>query len=216
MKKMKGRSLKHILTMAFTFAMVMVFAGLIGKVDAKAATTCTMTIKVTDTKGKAIENAVPFVDIWEQEGYGKYKINTTIKATPEDKNEDGSYSIKIEWDETVTDSYGAPVQGKWIATPGASAKGYKTKRSTSQQAYNAGYGDPGFQLKDGNDFGKFVNESPYTVALESQTDQERLVESKDTAKTALYAYKKKTDYDAEDWAKITKIQEDYEAWYAPF
>ena len=82
---MKGKGLKHILTMAFTFAMVMVFAGLIGKVDAKAAETCTMTIKVTDTKGNAIENAVPFVDIWEPINYTTYKINRTIEATP---NED--------------------------------------------------------------------------------------------------------------------------------
>lgn len=211
MKKMKGKGLKHILTMAFTFAMVMVFAGLIGKVDAKAAETCTMTIKVTDTKEKAIENAVPFVDIWEPEGYSSYKINRTIEATPEDKNDDGSYSITITWDNTVTNSYGDTVEGNWIATPGASAKNYKTKRSTAKQAYNAGYGDPGFQLKYGNDFGEYSNESPYTVKLEAQKDQERLVESQDTAKTALYAYKKETDYDAEDWAKITKIQEDYEA-----
>ena len=84
MKKMKGKGLKHILTMAFTFAMVMVFAGLVGKVDAKAAATCTMTIKVTDTKGKAIENATPFVDIWNS----SYQLNRTIEATEEDKNED--------------------------------------------------------------------------------------------------------------------------------
>ena len=215
MKKMKGKGLKHILTMAFTFAMVMVFAGLIGKVDAKAAETCTMTIKVTDTKGNAIENAVPFVDIWELEGFSSYKINRTIEATPEDKNDDGSYSITIRWDNTVTNSYGDTVEGNWIATPGASAKGYKTTRSTSSKVKKIGYGEPGFQLKKGNDSSSEgddnYNQSPYTVKLEAQTDQERLVESQDAGKTALYAYKKETDYDAEDWAKITKIQEDYEA-----
>ena len=56
MEKKRRRSLHNILTMAFTFAMVMVFAGLVGKVEVNAGT-CKVTVQVTDTDGTPIPNA---------------------------------------------------------------------------------------------------------------------------------------------------------------
>lgn len=91
MKKMKGKGLKHILTMAFTFAMVMVFAGLTGKVDAYAEDyICKATVLVKDSEtGEIIENAqVIFTEY--------YKPNNPIETVT--RNEDGTYNLPYdEW-----------------------------------------------------------------------------------------------------------------------
>lgn len=208
MEKKKRRSLRNILAVAFTFAMVMVFAGLVGKVDAKAGTTtCSMTIYVKDAKGNLIENATPFVDIWEPVTYRVYKINRTLDTCV--KNDDGSYTFTIEWDSTPTGEYNDPKEGLFVATPGADAPGYKINRMANTDPYNVGYGVDGFRLKEGNEYGEEYNNSPYTVVLTAQTDEERLAETKTTEKKKLNDYKKKSDYGEEEWKQVQNIINKY-------
>ena len=55
MEKKKRRSLHNILAMVFTFAMVMVFAGLVGKMDANAEENfCKVYVNVKDKNTQAI------------------------------------------------------------------------------------------------------------------------------------------------------------------
>ena len=86
MEKKKQRSWKQILAMAFTFAMVMVFAGITGKVDANAYETkyCKVTVKVTDKEtGAEIPGAqVIFTDYYSP--YGAIEVT---------QNEDGTYNL---------------------------------------------------------------------------------------------------------------------------
>lgn len=210
MEKKKRRSLRNILAVAFTFAMVMVFAGLVEKVDAKAGTTtCSMTIFVKDAKGNLIENATPFVDIWEPVGLSSvYKINRTLDTCV--KKDDGSYTFTIEWDSTPTGEYNDPKEGFFVATPGADAPGYKINRMAETDPYNVGFGVDGFQLKDGNEYGEDYNNSPYTVVLTAQTDEERLAEAKTTGKKKLNDYKKESDYGEEEWKQVQNIILEYE------
>ena len=83
MEKKKQRSWKQILAMAFTFAMVMVFAGITGKVDANAYETkyCKVTVKVTDKEtGAEIPGAqVIFTDYYSP--YGAIEV-TQMKTEP--------------------------------------------------------------------------------------------------------------------------------------
>lgn len=91
MEKKKRRSMHNILTMVFTFVMVMVFAGLVGKVDANAETTCVVNVAVKDTDGNPINDAtVFFID---------YQISDDAYL-PTTKNGNGSYTV--EWDNEWT------------------------------------------------------------------------------------------------------------------
>lgn len=88
MEKKRRRSLHNILTMAFTFAMVMVFAGLVGKVEVNAGT-CKVTVQVTDTEGTPIPNAeVIFTNY-----YQPFEELTTVT-----KNDDGTYNVPFDDD----------------------------------------------------------------------------------------------------------------------
>lgn len=85
MEKKKKRSWRQILAMAFTFAMVMVFAGITGKVDANAEEMkyCTVTVKVTDKETGA---EIPGAKVIFRDYY-----NTLPDVT--EPNEDGTYSL---------------------------------------------------------------------------------------------------------------------------
>lgn len=215
MEKKKRRSWHNIFAMAFTFAMVMVFAGLVGKVDANAeTTTCYMTIKVVDNNDEVIPHAIPFVDIWQPIGGKKYEKVRTITAQPDNKNPDGSYAIPIIWDSTIDGyEYGDPIyrEGLYVATPGASADGYKTNQITNNMdPYNVGYTVDGFQLKDGNNMGEYCNESPYTLTLALYPDPDRLNDAKNGAIDRIRNYKSESDYDEDDWnITITPIINEY-------
>lgn len=116
MMKTKKRSLYNMLAMAFTFALVIVFAGFVGKVDARAEDmTCKATVVVKDkATGEVLNDAkVIFVD---------YYTNEPIDVT---QNEDGTYNLPYdEWGmwyryyatcEGYKDSRDS--QGKGIKTP---------------------------------------------------------------------------------------------------
>lgn len=111
MEKKKRRSLHNILAMVFTFAMVMVFAGLVKKVEVNAEATCLVTVNVKDEQGKTIDDAtVVFYDDY----YDPAEILQTTK------NNDGTYSV--QWD----DSYGYMYYKYY-----ASADGYKNSKPKS-------------------------------------------------------------------------------------
>ena len=93
MKEKKRKGLSKLLSMAFTFVMVMVFAGFIGKVDVRADDLiCKATVKVKDkSTGEIIENAqVIFTDY--------YKSGDTYPVFEVTQNEDGTYNLPYdEW-----------------------------------------------------------------------------------------------------------------------
>ena len=90
MRKNIRKGLQRLLAMILAFAMVMAYAGCIGKIDAYAASTGKVTVKVVDKNGgKEIPGAqVIFTDY--------YDINKVITTT---QNNDGSYNIPLsdEW-----------------------------------------------------------------------------------------------------------------------
>ena len=93
MKEKKRKGLSKLLSMAFTFVMVMVFAGFIGKVDVRADDLiCKATVKVKDkSTGEIIENAqVIFTDY--------YRNGDTYPVIEVTQNEDGTYNLPYdEW-----------------------------------------------------------------------------------------------------------------------
>lgn len=101
MKEKKRRSLHNIFAMLFSFALVMVFAGFIGKVDAHAEENVTKTFKVcvVDSKtNEIISNATPIVEKWMPiEGdYVNYQRQLINDYT---KNDDGTFTFTVTEDE---------------------------------------------------------------------------------------------------------------------
>ena len=90
MRKNVRKGLQRLLAMVLTFAMVMTYVGCIGKVDAYAASTGKVTVKVVDKNGgEEIPGAqVIFTDYYD----------TTLPIENVTKNEDGSYSIPLNDD----------------------------------------------------------------------------------------------------------------------
>lgn len=182
MKKRKGNGLKHILTMAFTLAMVMVFAGLTGKVDAYAAydAVCKTTVTVKDKEtGEIIENAkVYFTDY--------YSPYDPIEVT---QNEDGTYNLPYPSGDYITYRYYAL------------AEGYKDPRTVNK--YNG--------LKQGVSTG-FVETETKTlndILLEKYPPVERLQSEITNAQNEIKNYLNEDDYDAEQIAEINKIIDKY-------
>ena len=94
MKEKKRKGLSKLLSMAFTFVMVMVFAGFIGKVDVRADDLiCKATVKVKDkSTGEIIENAqVIFTDY--------YRSGDTYPVIEVTQNEDGTYNLPYDDDD---------------------------------------------------------------------------------------------------------------------
>ena len=94
MKEKKRKGLSKLLSMAFTFVMVMVFAGFIGKVDVRADDLiCKATVKVKDkSTGEIIENAqVIFTDY--------YRNGDTYPVIEVTQNEDGTYNLPYDDDD---------------------------------------------------------------------------------------------------------------------
>lgn len=117
MKKKKRRSLHNILAMAFTFAMVMIFAGLVGKVDANAEDLiCKATVQVLDREtNEPIEGAQVIFT-------GYRSPYTPVDVT---KNEDGTYNLPYdEW-------------GVWYRYY-AIAEGYRDSRGTDTKGKGTG------------------------------------------------------------------------------
>ena len=113
MKEKKWGRLQRTLLMAFTFAMTVVFAGMIGKVDVNAAT---MNVKVA-VKDRVTGNSIDDAKVIF---YDDYYDKNHPDILPTTKNSDGTYSV--EWD----DGY-----GYMFYKYRASAKGYKD--STGQE-----------------------------------------------------------------------------------
>ena len=120
MEKKKQRSWKQILAMAFTFAMVMVFAGITGKVDANAYETkyCKVTVKVTDKETGA---EIPGAQVIFTDYYSPYGV---IEVT---QNEDGTYNLPYEDD-------GWGLYYRYYAT----ATGYKSSLGSSGKGTSTG------------------------------------------------------------------------------
>ena len=116
MKEKKRKGLSKLLSMAFTFVMVMVFAGFIGKVDVRADDfICKATVKVKDNStGEIIENAqVIFTDY--------YKSGDTYPVIEVTQNEDGTYNLPYDDD----DEWGGGRYYRYYAV----APGYKDPRT---------------------------------------------------------------------------------------
>ena len=109
MKEKKRKGLSKLLSMAFTFVMVMVFAGFIGKVDVRADDfICKATVKVKDNStGEIIENAqVIFTDY--------YKSGDTYPVIEVTQNEDGTYNLPYDDD----DEWGGRYYRYYAVAPG--------------------------------------------------------------------------------------------------
>lgn len=88
MEKKKRRSLHNILAMVFTFAMVMVFAGLVGKMDANAEENfCKVYVNVKDKNTQAI---ITNANVIFTEYYKRDNIYPVVEVT---RNADGSYNL---------------------------------------------------------------------------------------------------------------------------
>ena len=110
MKEKKRKGLSKLLSMAFTFVMVMVFAGFIGKVDVRADDfICKATVKVKDNStGEIIENAqVIFTDY--------YKSGDTYPVIEVTQNEDGTYNLPYDDDD---DEWGGRYYRYYAVAPG--------------------------------------------------------------------------------------------------
>ena len=93
MKEKKRKGLSKLLSMAFAFVMVMVFAGFIGKVEVRADDfICKATVAVKDkSTGEIIENAQVIFTDYRRNGDTYPVIDVT-------QNEDGTYNLPYdEW-----------------------------------------------------------------------------------------------------------------------
>ena len=117
MEKKKRRSLHKILTMVCTFAMVIVFAGLIGKVDVNAEDyICKATVQVKD---KETGNIIPDAKVIFTGYYSPY---TPVEVT---QNKDGTYNLPY-------DEWG--MYYRYYAT----AEGYKDNRDSKGMGVSTG------------------------------------------------------------------------------
>ena len=115
MKEKKRRSLHNIFAMLFSFALVMVFAGFIGKVDAHAENvTKTFTVRVIDSKtNQIILNATPIVEKWMPiEGdYVNYQRQLIDDYTT---NDDGTFTFTVTEDEWRQITVGASEPNNYV------------------------------------------------------------------------------------------------------
>lgn len=114
-EKMRGKIHRTFLTV-FAFVLAVVFAGFVGRIDVKADTAiCKVTVKVKDTGGNEIENAVVHFVTKKSSvpgGDGEVVAETS-------KNDDGTYNVPYEAE--YGDYY-------WYY---ATAEGYKTPTAYS-------------------------------------------------------------------------------------
>ena len=93
-EKMRGKLHRTFLT-AFAFVLAAVFAGFVGRVDVKAdKAICKVTVKVKDTGGNEIENAVVHFVTKKSSvpgGDGEVVAETS-------KNDDGTYNVPYDAD----------------------------------------------------------------------------------------------------------------------
>ena len=176
MEKKRRRSLHNILTMAFTFAMVMVFAGLVGKVEVNAGT-CKVTVQVTDTEGTPIPNAkVIFTN------YGKpYEELTTVT-----KNDDGTYNVPFDDDEWWNNYY------RYYAT----ADDYKPSASKNGEYLKGAELD----LTENN-----AEMNLGIIKLTYYPPFEQVQDDIQVKRDAIDNYLNESDYDPEEWDTIETI-----------
>lgn len=176
MEKKRRRSLHNILTMAFTFAMVLVFAGLVGKVEVNAGT-CRVTVNVTDTEGTPISNA----NVIFTEYYEPYNIISTVT-----QNEDGTYNVPFDDDSWWNNYY------RYYA----SADDYKPSASEHKGYLR------GAELDLSNNDETMTLP---TIKLTYYPPFEQVQDDIKIKKDAIDNYLNESDYDPEEWVTIETI-----------
>lgn len=137
----KRRSLNYFFAIAFTFAMVMVFGGLVGQKDVYAESNPKeITVTVTAPDGSPIKDATVYAYIWKPtgkkfdggpSGTSSYNTYDLIGSCSVEENENGVYRLAIECDPSAYENYGTPEYtwstkdwGSYIFTVAASAEGF--------------------------------------------------------------------------------------------
>ncbi|MDY5497721.1 MAG: hypothetical protein SPF99_07030, partial [Anaerobutyricum sp.] len=183
MMKTKKRSLYNMLAMAFTFALVIVFAGFVGKVDARAEDmTCKATVVVRDKETSEVINDAEVI-------FTEYdKPFDPIAVT---RNEDGTYNLP--YDSEYGDYY------RYYAI----AKGYKDPRTFNKY-------DPDKVLR-GNSTGEIRSSEQVLgdIILEKYPPVERLQQAINDAKSEIEGYLDTNDYDPDQVAEINEIIKTY-------
>ena len=229
MEKKRRRSLHNMLTMAFTFAMVLVFAGLAGKVDVKAETTDTYTFTVT-SNNKPVNTTEAtdkvYLEVWTS--YYSSELDKTVykkvgMSDPGQKVEDqnGVYTVTIDRSE-----FG----DRCIITPAAEIDGYSDYSILTQEdakfIYTESDGTKYITKKRINDLAwegesaKYINPADYdeyelpknfnfAIALTLQTNAEKIENAISKAKDEINRYIALKDYDDQGKKKIGEIRDKY-------
>lgn len=146
----KRRSLNYFFAIAFAFAMVMVFAGLVGQKDVYAESNPKeITVTVTAPDGSPIKDATVYAYIWKPtgkmfdggpSGTSTYYTYDLIGNCSVEENENGVYRLAIECDPTAYKNYGTPEYtwstdglGSYKFTVGASAEGFVSYATISSE-----------------------------------------------------------------------------------
>lgn len=150
MMEKKRRSLNYFFAIAFAFAMVMVFAGLVGQKDVYAESNPKeITVTVTAPDGSPIKDATVYAYIWKPtgkmfdggpSGTSTYYTYDLIGNCSVEENENGVYRLEIECDPTAYKNYGTPEYtwstdglGSYKFTVGASAEGFVSYATISSE-----------------------------------------------------------------------------------
>lgn len=177
MEKKKRRSLHNILAMVFTFAMVMVFAGLVGEMDANAEENfCKVYVNVKD---KNTGNIIPDAQVIFTDYSKKNGIYPVVEVT---KNEDGTYNV--------------PSGEYYYYRYYAIAVGYRDARTADKAGVLQG--KPTGEIN--------VNEMTLNdLELELYPPTERLQDYITDAKNQIDYYLDKNEYDGEQVEQIDEI-----------
>lgn len=216
MEKKIRRSMHNILTMAFTFAMVLVFAGFIGKMNVNAESgTATVTVTLKDNNANIIseqkgKNEV-YLELWQACKVGStsaYKSVDTVEYT--NYLGEGKYEFTFNWN----------YEQAQFVSPGANVEEYQNYSITDLNT------DAVMIDTDGNkcikssrmsrlpdrDQAKYVdscNGTVFVISLTLQTNAEKIENAISKAKDEIDRYIALKVYDDQGTKKIGEIRDKY-------
>lgn len=228
MEVKKRRSLRQILATTFTFAMVMVFAGLVSKVDANAETTGTSTFYVTvkdASNGNFIEpneeREGPHLELWKERdtqvnGSSVCEMVGTIQYTSYEG--EGKYKFEFDWNTSnakyifpaasiegyqeygaVTDSYILSGYTSGVVTDETTGIKYV---KTGKMSNSAGYGKGAVYIDESN-------EQSGTISLTPQPNSVKLQTAISSGIKQISNYAAGKDYDPDEQSIVDNIVQRY-------
>ena len=218
MEKKIRRSMHNILTMAFTFAMVLVFAGFIGKMNVNAESgTATVTVTLKDNNANIIseqkgKNEV-YLELWQACKVGStsaYKSVDTVEYT--NYLGEGKYEFTFNWN----------YEQAQFVSPGANVEEYQNYSITDLNTdavvidtdgnkciKSARMSGLAYRNPKQAEYVDSCNGTDFVISLTLQTNAEKIENAISKAKDEINRYIALKDYDDQGTEKIGEIRDKY-------